>query len=236
MSTNENEPFAALEEIPLQIHMWWNDLGKGSRGTVIKVLGGLVGLLNIKPRLDIIEALIPFWDPTRNVFRFSDFELTPILEEISGYAGLNGNLRSRYPVLPRPVSPHKFLDMLSISRDIQDKNLSEGSCTFQFLYQRYGNPQGFEEPNTGLTHAGNKYKWEARRGLVFIVAFLGVIVCPRKDRNIELGLVGMVDVAIKKANGTLVPLILSEIYRALTICREGGKFFQGCNLLLQLWI
>ncbi|XP_070008193.1 spindle pole body component 110-like [Nicotiana sylvestris] len=36
----------------------------------------------------------------------------------------------------------------------------------------------------------------------------------------------MADVAIKKANGTLVPLILSEIYRALTICREVGKFFQ----------
>nr|XP_009788673.1 PREDICTED: uncharacterized protein LOC104236448 [Nicotiana sylvestris] len=39
----------------------------------------------------------------------------------------------------------------------------------------------FEEPNTGLTHAGNKDKWEERRGLAFIVAFLGVVVCPRKD-------------------------------------------------------
>lgn len=212
MSTDENEPFAALEEIPLQLHIWWNDLGKGSRGTMINVLGGLVELLNIKPRLDVIEALIPFWDPTRNVFRFSDFELTPTLEEIAGYAGLSGNFRSRYPVSPRPVSPYKFLDMLSISRDIQDENLSEGFCTFQFLYQRYGNPRGFEAPNTGLTYAGNKDKWEAMRGLVFIVAFLGVIIYPRKDGNIELGLVGMVDVAIKKANSTLVPLILSEIY------------------------
>ncbi|XP_070015245.1 uncharacterized protein [Nicotiana sylvestris] len=220
MSTNENEPFAALEEIPLQLHMWWNDLGKVSRGTVVKVLGGLVGLLKIKPRLDVIEALIPFWDPTHNVFHFSDFELTPTLEEIVGYAGLSGNLRSRYSVSPRTVSPHKFLDMLSISREVQDGNLSEGFCTFQFLYQRYG----------------NKDKWEARGDLAFIVAFLGVIICPRKDGNIELGLMGMVDVMIKKANGTLVPMILAEIYRTLTICREGGRFFQGCNLLLQLWI
>lgn len=72
--------------------------------------------------------------------------------------------------------------------------------------------------------------------MAFIVAFLGVIICPRKDGNIELGLMGMVDVMIKKANGTLVPMILAEIYRTLTICREGGRFFQGCNLLLQLWI
>ncbi|XP_075105161.1 uncharacterized protein LOC142179348 [Nicotiana tabacum] len=46
----------------------------------------------------------------------------------------------------------------------------------------------------------------------------------------------MADVAIKRTDSTVVPLILSEIYRALTICREGGKFFQGCNLLLQLWM
>ncbi|XP_070022661.1 uncharacterized protein [Nicotiana sylvestris] len=236
MSTNEIEPFTVLDEIPLNLHMWWNDLGKGSRETVVRVLGGLVGLLNVKPRLDIIEAFIPFWDPTRNVFLFSDFELTPTLEEVEGYAGLNRNLRSRYPLSPRPISPHKFLDLLSISRDIQDENLSEGYCMLQFLYHRYGNPRGFEETKTGLTHVGNKYKWEARRGLAFMVVFLGVVVCPRKDGNIEIGLVVMIDVAIKKTNNTVVPLILSEIYRALTIYWEGGKFFQGCNLLLQLWV
>ncbi|XP_075089082.1 uncharacterized protein LOC142170717 [Nicotiana tabacum] len=236
MNTNKIEPFTVLNEIPLKLHMWWNDLGKGSRETMVKVLGGLVGLLNVKPRLDIIEALIPFWDPTRNVFRFSDFELTPTLEEVAGYAGLNGNLRSRYLLALRPVSPHRFLDLLSISRDIQDENLSEGYCMLQFLYHRYGNPRGFEEPNTGVTHVGNKDKWEARRGLAFMVAFLGIVVCPQKDGNIEIGLVGMIDVAIKKANSTVVPPILSEIYRALTICREGGKFSQGCNLLLQLWM
>ncbi|XP_075099091.1 uncharacterized protein LOC142175977 [Nicotiana tabacum] len=197
MSKNEIEPFIVLDEIPLKLHMWWNDLGKGSREIVVRVLGGLVGLLNVKPRSDIIEALIPFWDLTCNVFPFSDFELTPTLEEVAGYAGLNGNLRSRYPLSPRP---------------------------------------GFEEPNTGLTHAENKDKWEARRGLAFMVAFLGVVVCPQKDGNIEIGLVGMIDVAIKKTNNTVISLILSEIYQALTICREGGQFFQGCNLLLQLWM
>jgi len=80
MGTNEIELFTVFKEIPLKLQMWWNDLGKSSREIVVKVMGGLVGLLNVKPRLDIIEALIPFWDPTRNVFRFSDFELTPTLE------------------------------------------------------------------------------------------------------------------------------------------------------------
>ncbi|XP_075076541.1 uncharacterized protein LOC142163178 [Nicotiana tabacum] len=236
MNTNANESFTILNEVPLQLHMWWNDLGKGNKEIVARILGGLVGLLNVKPKSDVIEALIPFWDPTRNVFRFGGFELTPTLEEVAGYAGLNGNLRGQYLLSPRPVSPHKFLDLLNISRSVQNDDLSGGCCTLQFLYQRYGNPRGFEEPNLGLTHAGNRSKWEARRTLAFITTFLGIVICPQVDKKIETGLVGMVDVAIKRADSTIVPLILSEIYRALTVCREGGHFFQGCNLLLQLWM
>jgi len=73
--------------------MWWNDLEADSKKIVGRVLRGFVNLLNIKPRTDILEALISFWDPTRNVFRFVDFELSPTLEEVAGYAGLNGKLR-----------------------------------------------------------------------------------------------------------------------------------------------
>ncbi|XP_070025901.1 uncharacterized protein [Nicotiana sylvestris] len=236
MSTIQNEPFSVREEIPLELHMWWHDLGEDSRKIVTKALGGLIGLLKVKPRKDIIEALIPFWDPTHNVFRFADFELTPTLEEIAGYAGFDGNLRNQYPVAPRTVTPHKVLDLLSISRYIQDGNLAKGFCIFYFLYQRYENPCGFKAPDTGLTHSGNQYKWEARRGLAFIVAFLGILICPKKDGNVELGLVGIVDFMMKKVNGTIVHLILAEIYLALTLCREGGKFFEECNMLLQLWM
>ncbi|XP_070022829.1 uncharacterized protein [Nicotiana sylvestris] len=235
-STIQNEPFSVREEIPLELHMWWHDLGEDSRKAVTKALGGLIGLLKVNPRKDVIDALIPFWDPTHNVFYFADFELTPTLEEIAGYADFEGNLRSQYPVAPRTITPHKYLDLLSISRDIRDRNLAKGFRTFYFLYQRYGNPRGFETPDTGLTHAGNQNNWEARRGLDFIAAFLGVLVCPRKDRNIELGLVGITDFMMKKENGTIVSLILAEIYRALTLFREGGKFFEGYNMLLQLWM
>jgi len=192
--------------------MWWHDLGDNSRKVVTKALGSLVGLLKVKPRKDIIKALIPFWDPAHNVFHFADFVLTPTLEEIAGYAGFDGNLRNQYPAAPRVVTPHNFLDLISISRDIRDGNLAKGFCTFYFLYRRYGNPRGFEMPDTGLTHAENQDKWEARRGLAFIMAFLGILICPRKDGNIELGLAGIADFMMKKANGTIVPMILAEIY------------------------
>ncbi|XP_070007105.1 uncharacterized protein [Nicotiana sylvestris] len=236
MSTNQNEPFSVREEIPLELHTWWHDLRGNSRKVVTKELGGLIGLLKVKPRKDVIEALIPFWDPTHNVFHFADFELNPTLEEIVGYAGFEGNIRSQYPIAPRIVTSHKFLDLLSISRDIRYGNLAKGFCTFYFLYRRYGNRRGFETPDTGLTHVGNQDKWEARRGLACIVTFLGVLVCPRKDGNIEMGIVGIDDFMLKKANGTIVPLILAKIYRALTLCQEGAKFFKGCNMLLQIWM
>ena len=144
MSTNQIEPFSVFSKVPLQLHMWWNDLGNDSKKIVERILGGLVSLLDIKPRTDVIEALIPFWDPTRNVFRFADFELTPTLEEIAGYAGLDGKLRGQYLLSPRPVSAHGFLNLLHISRKVQDDDLSKGYCALQFLYQRYGTPQGFE--------------------------------------------------------------------------------------------
>ncbi|KAH0697920.1 hypothetical protein KY290_015713 [Solanum tuberosum] len=31
-------------------------------------------------------------------------------------------------------------------------------------------------------------------------------------------------------------MILADIYRALTVCQKGKRFFEGCNILLQLWI
>nr|XP_009608939.1 uncharacterized protein LOC104102811 isoform X1 [Nicotiana tomentosiformis] len=236
MSTVENIPFQVVDEILLGLHMWWNDLGEVGKRSMTKALGGLTGLLKIKPRVDIIEALIPFWDPTHNVFHFSDFELTPTLEEVAGYAGFEGKLRDQYPVAPRTVTPHKFLDLLSISRQVKDENLAGGFCTFRFLYSRYGDPHGFEAPDISLNHQMNKDKWEARRGLAFVVAFLGTLICPRSDKHIELGLAGVADFMVKKANGTIIPMILEEIYRALTACRAGTKFFEGCNLLLQMWL
>ncbi|KAH0748724.1 hypothetical protein KY290_027956 [Solanum tuberosum] len=34
---------------------------------------------------------------------------------------------------------------------------------------------------------------------------------------------------------TLVPMILAEIMRSLSACVDGRMFFEGCNILLQLW-
>ncbi|KAG5603419.1 hypothetical protein H5410_034789 [Solanum commersonii] len=55
----------------------------GIRGSGFGVRGSGFGVRGwVESDRDLIEALIPLWDSTSNVFRFSDFELTPTLEEL----------------------------------------------------------------------------------------------------------------------------------------------------------
>ncbi|KAG5615188.1 hypothetical protein H5410_015012 [Solanum commersonii] len=41
--------------------------------------------MQVEPKRDVIEALLSFWDLINNVFRFSNFEMPPTLEEIAGF-------------------------------------------------------------------------------------------------------------------------------------------------------
>ncbi|XP_019239902.1 PREDICTED: uncharacterized protein LOC109219889 [Nicotiana attenuata] len=208
-----------MNKIPLELCMWWEDLGKSGQDKVNLYLGGLTGLLKIRPRGDIIKALVTFWDPAHNVFNFSDFELTPTLEEIAGYIGsAEVPLRHKYLVAPRVFAVHRFLDSLKISRRVHNPDLEAGFSTLQFIYQRYG-------------HIGNRLKWEEHRCFAFMVVFLGLLVFPR-----NIWIAGVVSTLLTQAKSTLAPLIVSEIFRALTACKAGGDFFEGCNLLLQMWM
>ena len=69
-----------------------------------------------------------------------------------------------------------------------------------------------------------------------MVAFLGTMVFLRREKKINIRLAGVVHVLIKKEDHTLVPMILADIYRALTVCQKGKGFFEGSNILLQMWI
>ncbi|KAG5590024.1 hypothetical protein H5410_040538 [Solanum commersonii] len=66
--------------------------------------------------------------------------------------------------------------------------------------------------------------------------FLGTRVFPRRGRKINICLAGVVNVLIEKKNYTIIPMNLVDIYLAFTVCQRGKRFFEGCNILLQLWI
>ncbi|XP_009600317.1 uncharacterized protein [Nicotiana tomentosiformis] len=236
MSTVQNLPVKVMDQIPLALHMWWEDLGKLGQDKVNRYLGALTGLLKIQPRSDLIEALVSFWVPAHNVLHFSDFELTPTLEEMAGYAENTEGLRHKYLISPRTVTPHKFLDLLKINMQIKTESLASGASTFHFLYQQYGHLRGFEDLENGLCGKGNRSKWETHRCFSFMVSFLGHLVFPREDGHFDLRVAGVVHVLITQAKNTLAPMFVSDIYRALTSCKAGVRFFEGCNLLLQIWM
>ncbi|XP_070015859.1 uncharacterized protein [Nicotiana sylvestris] len=236
MSTIQNPPFANVDEFLFLLQIWWHELGEDGQKWVIKYLGTLTYIMKVKQRDDLITALVTFWDHVHNVFRFSDFELTPTLEEIAGYSGFDGDLRKQNLIFPKAPSVHRFFGLLNISNQIRKSNVVKGCCSFNFLYSRFGKPDGFEIHEKGLTNKQNKDTWQIHRRFAFMVAFLGIMVFPNKERTIDIRIVRVVQVFTTKESHTLAPIILSDIYRALTLCKSGAKVFEGCKILLQMWL
>lgn len=166
--------------------MWWHDLDKEGKEWVGEQLGDLVDIMKVKPRNDLIKALVTFWDPVHNVFQFSDIDLTPTLEEVAGYAGFGRDLRNQQLIFPRPMSVRWFFEFLSISRQLRKDRVVDGYCSFYFLFSRYGFPDGFETHEKGLTNKQDKDTWKIHRRIAFIVAFLGVMVFPNVGGTIDV--------------------------------------------------
>ncbi|XP_019248546.1 PREDICTED: uncharacterized protein LOC109227807 [Nicotiana attenuata] len=216
--------------------MWWYDLDKEGQDWVAEHLGALTDIMKVKPQNDLIKALVTFWDPVCNVFLFSDFELTPTQEEITGYTGFGRDLRNQQLIFPRPMSVRCFFDIMNISKQIRKNRVSEGCCSFYFLFSRYGRLEGFETYEKELNNKQSKDTWKSHRGFAFIVAFLGVMVFPNENGTVDIHMAIIAQVLTTKEDHTLAPLILSDIYRALTQCKSGATFFEGCNILLQMWL
>ncbi|XP_075101591.1 uncharacterized protein LOC142177031 [Nicotiana tabacum] len=53
------------------------------------------------------------------------------------------------------------------------------------------------------------------------------------ERNIDIRLSGIVTTLLRRKDAIIIPMILSDIYSALTQCQEGENFFEGCNIILQ---
>ncbi|KAF3628340.1 putative aluminum-activated malate transporter 8-like [Capsicum annuum] len=84
-----------------------------------------------------------------------------------------------------------------------------------------------------------KEKWERKRLEVFTLALLGTLVFPLEKKCINTRLQSVVMALFHEEQGdkvTIIPMILTEIYKALTEVKGGMIFFQGSNLMLKLWL
>lgn len=185
MNTVQESSQSVIERAWMQLRKWWVDLDEDGQLWVKEHLGSLVDIMNIKPQEDLIKALVTFWDPVHNVFRFSDFKLMPTLEEIAGYINFGQELRNQQLIFPRAPSVHKFFDLLKISKQMSKNRANKGS-SFYFLYFRFGHSAGFETHEKGLSNKQDKNIWQIHRRFAFIVAFLGIMVFPNSEGTIDL--------------------------------------------------
>ncbi|KAG5585162.1 hypothetical protein H5410_045596 [Solanum commersonii] len=122
--------FMIVDTIPKNLWRWWTDMGSYEQRRVKEHLGHLLHLVEIDPRRDMIEPLIPFSDPKNNVFQFSNSEMTPTLAENASLIGkessvLGTDLRSKKHIIPKNVDAKKFLDFLKINQ-IEKESLING--------------------------------------------------------------------------------------------------------------
>ena len=130
---------------------WWNDMHEFRRTEIFKHPGFPTDIMRFSLDRGLIEALIPFWDSTNNVFRFSDFELTPTLEEFGGFTGSGQDLRTKTLIAPRSVSRGKFLEQMHIIHTHKEfECFDNGLVSLEFLYSRYGKRKDFQAMGSNL--------------------------------------------------------------------------------------
>ena len=88
------------------------------------------------------------------------------------------------------------------------------------MFTKFGTSEGFDcfWDEFHVT----KEKWERKRLEVFTLALLGTLVFPLEERCINARLQSVVN---QKGRLTLIPMILTEIYKALTEVKGGRRFF-----------
>ncbi|XP_016451638.1 uncharacterized protein LOC107776276 [Nicotiana tabacum] len=231
----EVSKFGMVQNIPPLLLDWWKNLSHSDKNHVKRVLGNLPSLLDIRPNNTLIEVATMFWDEKRVVFRFGDVEMTPLLEEIGGFARLPWD--SPGLSVPENRTPPRFLKMTGFKKNDELLCLKKSYIPFEFLYECYGHSKSYRLHHDELvvTFLG----WTHRRVFVFIICFLGLLIFPKKRGKIHTRLAMVAKTPMEGIEGqtyTIIPMILAEMYRALDRCKQGYGHFGGCNLLLQVWL
>lgn len=214
--------FGMDSNIPPLLLDWCEDLFSSEKKHVRKYLGNLPSLLDIEPNNKLIGAATLFWDSERVVFRFGDIEMTPLLEEIGGLAGLTWD--SLELLVPENCIGRGFIKMIGLKKNVDLACLKESYIPFEYMYERYGHSKSFctYHDEISLTSLGHIHY----RVFVFIVCFLGLIVFPMKKGRIHTRLDMVAKTLMEGINGqtyTIVPMIIADIYRAMKRCQRGVK-------------
>lgn len=139
--------------------------------------------------------------------------------------------------MPENCKSRGFLKMMGLKKNPDLACLKDSYKPFDFLYERYGHSKSYHTytDEFALTSLGHIH----RKAFVFMFCFLGMIIFPMKKARIHTRLAMVTKTlmrGIDEQTFSIVPMIVAEMYRALGKCEQEAPHFEGCNLLLQLWL
>ncbi|KAH0669519.1 hypothetical protein KY285_023686 [Solanum tuberosum] len=221
-------------DVNSKLRNWWIDIKRDREREIRQLLGGHTYLIFVIPNPHLIRALLEFWDPVGMVFKFVDFDLAPTIEEISGFIDLP--YYECEMLVPYKPSSREFLKNLGMKSNPTLPFLDLGWIHFDFLYSRFGQEDSYYSFSDEFECSVEE--WKTYRLNSFVVALLGSLVFPKLRGRINTRLGYVVRDLVQREGEprkTIVAMILAEIMRSLSPCVNGRMFFEGCNLLLQLW-
>ncbi|KAH0716902.1 hypothetical protein KY290_013474 [Solanum tuberosum] len=235
MQINQNIPdIRMMTEVPQTLKEWWGNIRVAYENEIMSHLGSLTDLLNVEANKSLIILMIKFWQPTTTVtFQFIDFEITPTLEELSQIVDLQ--LAGRVPLAPSTTLGINFLQSLGLKVGQCLRRVDEGWVRLDYMFKRFGRQDSYDRFHKKFFIS--RVDWERLRAIVFMTAFLGFMIFPKKKGCVDINLLHMVIFMFRgPIRVTIVPMILAEIFRSLSLCSRGYDYFKGSNLLLQIWV
>ena len=118
---------------------WWKDIQKNRELEANELLGGLTALISVESNRHLIKALLKFCDTERLVFKFTDFELTPTIEEVGGFLRLA--YKEREMIVPHKPSQRSFLKQMGMRHNPSLLCLKKGWIFLEFFYSRFGDEE-----------------------------------------------------------------------------------------------
>lgn len=133
----------------------------------------------------------------------------------------------RVPLAPQNTSGSDFLRSIRLRVGAGLRMAETGWISLGYLFERFSRKESYERFREFFF---TRIDWERHRVIVFMVAFLGVMVFPMRKNRISIYLLPTVIFMCRGSVRTIiVPMILAEIFRSLVTCSRGSNFFRGCN-------
>ena len=228
-------PSDFVSSLPIKIHL---DLRQNDLAELISIwkswnverrekfrvkYGDIAYLLQVEVDVNLIKAMIHFWDPSYRCFTFNGSDMVPTIEEYATLLRFTPSHPDKIYWKNKKTGYRKKLAlMLGVSTEKVDDYVKQKG---QHMYLPWA-----------ILRNHIKEQRQTDRGLSLVaLAIYGLVLFPKSLGQIEMGVVDFLDQVEHKVDQA--PTILAETIRSLNYSRRSGEGrFTGCVQLLYVWM